>query len=215
MDNEWRPARGYEGYYVSSAGEMIGKRGHLLKQGTDKHGYKTVMVRKNGKNVHRYVHCIVIETFVGPRPVGKQTAHNNGIPSDNRVSNLRWATPKENMQDKNGHGTNMKKLTAEQVADIKLRLAARHKVNDIAHRYDVSPENIRAIKTGRIWSHILPEVEIPQHGWAEEVVEAISAGESIGAVAEKYELHISTVSRMFERHTGMSIRAYRQQVAAC
>ncbi len=43
-----------------------------------------------GKYVTRYVHHIILETFVGPRPDNHYAAHRNGDVSDNRLVNLEW-----------------------------------------------------------------------------------------------------------------------------
>ena len=49
---------------------------------------------------------LVLRAFVGPRPAPHyQAAHANGRRHDNRLHNLRWATPKENDADKDIHGT--------------------------------------------------------------------------------------------------------------
>ena len=52
-----------------------------------------------------YVHQLVLEAFVGPRPARHQAAHGDGNPLNNTLANLRWATPKENEADKRLHGT--------------------------------------------------------------------------------------------------------------
>jgi hypothetical protein len=45
------------------------------------------------------IHQIVAKAFLGPRPTGMQVAHNNCNHRDNRLSNLRYATPAENQAD--------------------------------------------------------------------------------------------------------------------
>src|SRR4051812_44190175 len=53
---------------------------------------------------------LVLRAFVGPRPAPHyQAAHGNGRGRDNRVENMRWATPKENDADKDIHGTRSKR----------------------------------------------------------------------------------------------------------
>ncbi len=48
----------------------------------------------------RYVHRLVLETFIGPCPDGMWARHLNSIKSDNRLENLEWNTPAINIQDK-------------------------------------------------------------------------------------------------------------------
>jgi hypothetical protein len=58
----------------------------------------------DGKERRLFVHTLVLLTFVGPRPGGHECCHGNGDPSDNRLSNLRWGTRGENMEDCRRHG---------------------------------------------------------------------------------------------------------------
>jgi hypothetical protein len=51
------------------------------------------------------VHQLVLEAFVGPRPRGMESCHNNGNQTDNRLVNLRWDTKSENNLDRVRHGT--------------------------------------------------------------------------------------------------------------
>lgn len=45
------------------------------------------------------VHVLVLEAFVGPRPPGMECLHSNDVGTDNRLSNLRWGTHSENLND--------------------------------------------------------------------------------------------------------------------
>ena len=73
----------------------------FLKLIKDKDGYYLVRLS------HRlaFVHVLVLEAFVGPRPEGMQCCHNNGIADDNKLKNLRWDTPRNNVRDRKLHGT--------------------------------------------------------------------------------------------------------------
>lgn len=71
-----------------------------------KYGHTTVKLYTDDGTRIRYVHDIVLETFVGPRPEGMEARHLNGKADDNRVENLAWSTHQVNMQDTLIHGTN-------------------------------------------------------------------------------------------------------------
>ncbi|KDE14258.1 hypothetical protein N505_0105420 [Rhodococcus aetherivorans] len=117
MTEMWRPVVGFEGAYeVSNEGQVrsidrhvAGRagstrliRGRALKPGTAKRGgYHYVIL--SGRT--RYVHHLVLEAFIGPRPEGDtHTRHLNGNPQDNRVENLQWGTRSENFLDTVEHG---------------------------------------------------------------------------------------------------------------
>jgi len=118
----WLPVVGYDGYYevsslgrVRSVGRVVRYRdgrkprffpAQLRKTNLVK-GYPHLMLKRQdgGRNV--YVHTLVCEAFYGPRPKPDwEVRHLNGNPIDNRASNLRWGTKKENAQDSIRHGTN-------------------------------------------------------------------------------------------------------------
>ncbi|AEK09646.1 HNH endonuclease [Mycobacterium phage Mozy] len=80
-------------------------KGRILKPWTLKRvGHQCVGLADRRKSL---VHVLVLEAFVGPRPEGMNACHNNGIPNDNRVENLRWDTPSENNRDLIRHGTHV------------------------------------------------------------------------------------------------------------
>lgn len=106
----WLPVAGYEGRYeVSDQGRVrsLHKRnpGHIKKQRNHKE-YWTVALKYDG--VHHSpspVHVLVATAFLGPRPHGMDTCHNNGDSLDNRLENLRYDTHSANQLDSVRHGT--------------------------------------------------------------------------------------------------------------
>lgn len=112
MVEEWREVVGYEGeYIVSNLGRVRslpgGKRhGKLLKQALSGYpGNQYLHVGFRGTDT-KAVHVLVARAFLGPRPEKLDVCHNNGDRLDNRLDNLRYGTRKENMTDRDEHGTN-------------------------------------------------------------------------------------------------------------
>lgn len=107
MKEEWKDVVGYEGFYeVSSLGRVSGHKGNILKltRAGKGHGHLAVGLHLNGKVKVRYVHHLVLESFISMRPGNLQGLHNNGKHFDNRLENLRWDTPSSNSFDKVKHG---------------------------------------------------------------------------------------------------------------
>lgn len=92
------PIKGYEGIYsVDENGRVFSHRTKkYLRPGIDRYGYEYYVFCVNGVRKTEKAHRLVAETYL-ENPHGKKTVdHINGIKKDNRVSNLRWATSKEN-----------------------------------------------------------------------------------------------------------------------
>ena len=107
----WLPVVGFEDYYeVSDHGNVRtlrrkGTRGGPLAQHPNHRGYLTVNLRAGGKRLHRGVHRLVIEAFIGPPPEGTECRHLDGDSTNNLVGNLAWGTASENSYDRVRHGT--------------------------------------------------------------------------------------------------------------
>jgi hypothetical protein len=111
----WKSIEGCPFYEVSSEGNVrvrprFSKNGRKL-QGRyipirkNAGGYLVFSVSVGGVAKTLYLHHVMLEVFVGPRPEGLLVCHNNGIRDDCRLDNLRYDTPKGNADDTLRHGT--------------------------------------------------------------------------------------------------------------
>ncbi len=117
----WKDIPGWEGYYqvsdqsrVKSLSRLVPHRcsktgfakwpERILKPGLTVLGYRYVTFCQSGKTKNFPVHRLVLLTFIGPCPEGKEACHNNGIKTDNSPENLRWDTKSENNKDRFRHG---------------------------------------------------------------------------------------------------------------
>jgi len=174
MKEVWRNISGVPHYQISSKGRVRSLtrrvttvdgqkrtyRGKIFHPGAGEYGHLKVLLPNGlGAKTVRYVHGLVAEAFLGPRPIGCQVAHNDGDASNNDVSNLRYATPVENNRDKIAHGTHLfgdhhpaAKLSCFDVDEIRYRLAVGDRQKDLAEYFGVTRTTISAISTGRSWS---------------------------------------------------------------
>ncbi len=107
----WKAIKGLEGYYeasddgqirsvtrtfMSKDGRKVTTIGRVLKPALTKAGYLKVSIYVEGQKHTRQVHKLVALAFLDNPENKPQIDHKNGIRTDNRVSNLRWVTAKEN-----------------------------------------------------------------------------------------------------------------------
>ena len=95
----WRMVPGWH-YEVSDTGIVRNKRTGLIIRGkVDHKGYLTVGLRRTGEPQRTaMIHRLVLMAFVGMCPEGYQANHLDGDKGNNRVENLEWVTPSENMR---------------------------------------------------------------------------------------------------------------------
>lgn len=125
--------------------------------------YQQVCVRSvnDRRRRYRFVHHLILEVFIGPRPEGTEGCHNNGNGLDNRPANLRWDTPTGNNGDKVIHGTNLRgsqmkqaKLTEEAVAQLRVDWAAGTKWSELVSKYGASERTLQRACFGKTWRHV-------------------------------------------------------------
>ena len=87
-------------YSITNDGRLYShRRNKWLKPNTDKYGYLYYIASINSKRITIKAHRYVAQCFI-PNPDNKPTVdHINGNRQDNRVSNLRWATWKEQQEN--------------------------------------------------------------------------------------------------------------------
>lgn len=172
MSDDWRDVVGWGGKYkVSRCGRVKsfhnGER--ELKPAYNTDGYASVELNdmKNLRKRKRVkVATLVAEAFIGPRPPGHVVCHNDGSRDNDCVENLRYATQRENIRDKESHGTlrtpnnrgskhGNAKLT---VNDIEWMFAAEDAGmlrKDIASRLQIALGQVSSILSGKRWVETL------------------------------------------------------------
>lgn len=171
---EHKEVPNYPGYIANIKGDVFSnhfdfQRSGLfikLESGLNRQG-RRVFHLKGGKV--KLASNIIISTFVGPKPIGMEVCHNNGIRDDDRLDNLRYDTPENNQKDKEIHGTIAKgenlgtsKLKNEEVYEIKKLLRNGYHYKDIGSFFNVSDYAIFEIQRGRLWKSICEHNFIPK-----------------------------------------------------
>lgn len=120
---EWRPVPGWDDLYeVSSSGsvralprEITHRSGRVYTRASrflkprrmSVGGHVRVALYRNYHREDVFIHRLVLLAFVGTPDEGQECCHNNGIPDDNRLENLRWGTRAENVADAIKHGVHL------------------------------------------------------------------------------------------------------------
>ena len=103
----WKPIAGWgDGYEVSDQGRVRNLSTGRFIGWTAGNGYRLVtLCDGDGNNEQRYIHFLVAEAFIGPRPPDEEVRHLDGTRTNNVWTNLAWGTRSQNSLDAIGHGT--------------------------------------------------------------------------------------------------------------
>lgn len=171
IKERWKDIHNYIGLYqVSNIGRIKRLKGFRRKNDRilkpvkrSKYGHGCVYLSKDSNKKQCFIHRLVLETFVGPCPEGMECRHLDGNPKNNKLSNLKWGTKKENQEDSKKHGTRVDnsgskqwkaKLDDNKIREILQLLEMNESCASIANKFSVSVRNIYYIKQNKIWKHI-------------------------------------------------------------
>ena len=136
----WKPHPKYDKIECSSDGVVRNRfTGKVYAQNLRDNGYLTTGFACHGALVRDRVHRLVAEAFFGVQP-GLQVNHKNGVRNDNRIENLEFVSGPHNLE----HAyrvlgrINCKRLTNEQVGELRALRKQGWKLADLAERYGIS-----------------------------------------------------------------------------
>lgn len=135
MEN-WRSLDGIvecgENYAVYTNGNVVNTdTGRMLKPALKRSGYYQVVLHFNKNKKYYPVHRLVALAFISNPENKKQVNHKDGVKTNNHVSNLEWATPRENT-----------------IHALKMRLASTKKQTEILNKLN-SQEVVQYSLAGR------------------------------------------------------------------
>lgn len=101
---EWKPVVGYEGLYeVSSFGRVRSlvrkwkRTAHILYSSINSQWYVRCNLYRNSKSKSHKIHRLVGKSFISNTWNKQYINHINWVKHDNRINNLEWCTPSENL----------------------------------------------------------------------------------------------------------------------
>jgi hypothetical protein len=158
------------GYVISEDGEVWSVSSNWRGYGCRKlaaipnsHGYLRVrMLLNNGVRKSFFVHKLVAEAYLPPRPTkNHEIRHLDGTRTNNKSSNLMWGTRSENAADREKHGktargsnNGVSKLTEDAVLTILKDYENGVSTTDLAIQYGVSTTSIRMAINNKQWKHV-------------------------------------------------------------
>ena len=156
----WKKIKNYN-YLVNEDGIIKNSKTNRILKQSNKSGYKIVCLSINNKSKTHYVHRLVAKTFIPNTNDKLQVNHIDGNKSNNKLENLEWCTPLENMIHakkiglKNDVGENNpnSKLTKKDVKHIKM-LNKFYTQRELGKIFGVCQTQISKIIKNKRWNVI-------------------------------------------------------------
>ena len=178
MTVQWKPVPGHEKIYEVSSEGVVRSLARVVRVAVSaqsrngynrpvrerilkpvlSNGYQFVCLWSNHIPRQVSVHVLVAEAFIGNRPSGYYVCHRDGNRANNKLDNIYYGTPSDNVEDMRRHGTmavgenaGAAKLST---ADVEVILELRGKVSQsvLARRFGVRQPQISRIQAGVRWA---------------------------------------------------------------
>ena len=156
MEEIWKDIPGSEGIYQISSLGRVRRDGKIRRPQVVKNGYVVVSLYNKAKHETKYVHRLVLATFIGPCPKGMEVCHNDSNRQNNALSNLRYDTKSGNRKDAITLGRSARqRLTVQNVLELREKyghLDHVPNVEEVAKQYGVARHAITNAIRGRTFS---------------------------------------------------------------
>ena len=182
---EWRDVVGYEGLYQVSDGGHVRSldrvvpharnvhrhiKGQYIRPSINRAGYFKVGLSRDGCRDTQMVHRLVAKAFLCQAAVDStEVNHKSGNKLDNRVCNLEWVTPSQNMRHAFATGLNHKreshaqvKMNAAKVRVLRRCLEMGMTLRESAAVFGIREASACFIRQGRNWPHVTHDTPLSE-----------------------------------------------------
>lgn len=165
----WERVPGFEHFYeASTKGCMRSlvtrgawRAGRIFVGNVSKPYARVWLTDENGLGYLFRLNRILCWTFYGPPAPGQYARHIDDDPSNNKIENLRWGSPKQNHQDMVDNGNRIHGerhpgavLNAKAVRRIRKLLSIGQSRAKVGAAFGVAYGTVQAIAEGRTWRHV-------------------------------------------------------------
>lgn len=143
-----RTVKNFPNYSIDTAGNVINKKGQLLKHEVCKNGYHRVSLSNDDiKHKHCSIHRLVADAYI-PNPNNlPQVNHKDLNRGNNNVDNLEWCTPLYNLE----HAGVINKASIAKLHKVKCKETGEvfNSIREACNHYNLHHSNIVACCNGR------------------------------------------------------------------
>ena len=158
MEEIWKGINNFEQYYeVSNLGNVktlernvwnrfsyVTRPERIMKQDTDRYGYKGVCIHVGNYKKRHTVHRLVAEAFI-PNPYNlPEVNHKDGNKENNSADNLEWVTGSENIKHAINNGLKTTTTIERPVVQIDMKsLMVINKFNSLSEAHNKTNTNTK------------------------------------------------------------------------
>ena len=163
MEMKHRWIVGYENLYsVSEYGHVYSWKTKIYrKTSSDKDGYSWITLHGKNKPLKKFIHTLVLESFVGPRPTETSVGRHHPDPTkiNNHYTNLMWGTVQQNIHDRAYNSKdNGVILTKDIVISLKQDIINGFTQIQVCKKYGLTRGNVSLIVKEQRWKGVGPDI---------------------------------------------------------
>ena len=187
VSEEWRDIPDFEGYQVSSFGNVRNKKLKQLKKIPNRQGYPEVRFCKQGKSTPRVIHSLVAKAFLENPSNYSQVNHIDGNKKNNYAENLEWVN--NSMNQKHAYSLG---LQPSRAGERNVKATIKNKDVDVLKELYNSGKTIR--EASNITGIQLPIVRNIIYGktWKDNTVDVVKRDDRSIKSTESVEKAIET-----------------------